>query len=155
MKSFLLKNNKPIVKWGMIPDETYFEGTVPEGYALAVCPSGNIIILDVDNKNDKCGFKHIPEEELKELSYTFHYNTKSGGAHYWIEYTGSKTLLNTSTKYGLDLRIGAKLGNAGGYVKYHHNVDIRECKHLIKQSSLELNTWLESLFLGVNYGSLL
>jgi hypothetical protein len=149
MKSFLLKNNAPIIKWGMLPDETYFEGTVPEGYALAVCPSGNIVILDVDVKNEKNGFNHIPEEDLKELNYTFHYNTKSGGAHYWIEYTGDKCLLNTSTKYGLDLRIGAKPGNAGGYVKYHHNVDIRECKHLIKKSSKELNQFLESLFQGV------
>lgn len=150
MKSFLLKNNKPIVKWGLIPDETYFEGKVPEGYALAVCPSANIVILDIDVKNGKNGFKHIPEEDLKELNYTFHYNTKSGGAHYWIEYTGNKELLNTSTKYGLDLRIGAKPGNCGGYVKYHHNVDIRQCKHLIKKSSNELNIWLESLFMGVN-----
>jgi hypothetical protein len=149
MKTFLLKDNKPIIKWGMLPDETYFEGTVPEGYALAVCPSDNIVILDVDVKNNKNGFNHIPEEDLKELNYTFHYNTKSGGAHYFIEYTGNKQLMNTSTKYGLDLRIGAKESNAGGYVKYHHNVDIRNCKHLIKKSSLQLNTFLESLFQGV------
>ena len=151
MKSFLLKNNKPIVKWSLVPDEIYFEGNVPEGFDLAVCPSGNIVILDVDVKNGKNGFDFIPEEELKELNYTFHYNTKSGGAHYWIAYTGDKILMNTSTKYGLDLRIGAKKGNAGGYVKYHHNVDIRECKHLIKKGSKELNLWLESLFLGVNH----
>ncbi len=152
MKSFLLKDNKPIVKWGLIPDETYFEGTVPEGYALAVCPSANIVILDVDNKNGKCGYEHIPMLIQMELDTTFNYKTKSGGAHYWIEYTGNKELLNTSTKYGLDLRIGAKPNNAGGYVKYHHNVDIRQCKHLIKPSSEKLNKWLESLFLGVNYG---
>lgn len=150
MKSFLLKNNKPIVKWGLIPDETYFEGTVPEGYALAVCPSGNIVILDVDNKNGKCGYENIPMLIQMELNTTFNYKTKSGGAHFWIEYTGNKELLNTSTKYGLDLRIGAKPGNAGGYVKYHHNIDIRECKLLIKPSSEKLNKWLESLFLGVN-----
>lgn len=150
MKSFLLKDNKPIIKWGMIPDETYFEGTIPEGYALAVCPSGNIVILDVDKKSGKNGFNHIPFGIRNELENTFHYNTKSGGAHYWIEYTGKETLLNTSTKYGLDLRIGAKKGNAGGYVKYHHNVDIRQCKHLIKPSSNELNQWLETLFCGVN-----
>lgn len=51
MKSFLLnKENKPIVKWSMVPNETYFEGEVPEGYALAACPSDNIVILDVDVK---------------------------------------------------------------------------------------------------------
>jgi hypothetical protein len=151
MKSFLLHKHTPIIKWGMLENETYFEGPIPEGYDLAVCPSENIVILDVDVKNGKNGFEFIPEEDLKELNYTFHYNTKSGGAHYWIKYTGNKILMNTSTKYGLDLRIGAKPGNAGGYVKYHHNVDIRECKHLIKKSSKELNKWLESLFQGVNY----
>jgi hypothetical protein len=151
MKSFLLKDGHPTIKWGMLEDEIYFEGNVPEGFDLAVCPSGNIVILDVDVKNGKNGFDFISEEELKELNYTFHYSTKSGGAHYWIAYTGDKILMNTSTKYGLDLRIGAKKGNAGGYVKYHHNVDIRECKHLIKKGSKELNLWLESLFLGVNH----
>lgn len=152
MKSFLLKDNKPIVKWSLVPDETYFEGEIPEGYALAVCPSDNIVILDVDNKNGKNGFEYIPHPIIEELKNTFSYATKSGGAHYWIEYTGKETLLNTSTKYGLDLRVGAKPGNAGGYVKFHHNVDIRQCKHLIKKSSNELNKWLEKLFMGVNNG---
>lgn len=146
MKSFLLKNNKPIVPWGSLPDNVFFEGVVPEGYSLAVCPSGNIVILDVDNKNGKCGFNHIPSDIYFEIRETFNYETKSKGAHYWIEYTGGKTLKNTSTEYGLDLRIGAKKGNCGGYVKYHHSVDIRECVHLIKPSSENLNRWLEELF---------
>ena len=151
MKSFLLNNktNTPICKWGMIENNTFFLGDVPEGYSLAVAPSENIVILDVDNKNGKCGFDHIPMEIMSELDNSFCYFTKSRGAHYWLAYTGDKVLLNTSTKYGLDLRIGAKLGNAGGYVKYHHNVDIRQCIHLINETSLELNTWLESLFQGV------
>ena len=146
MKSFLLKNGTPIVKWGLIPNNTFYIGEIPEGYALAVCPSENIVILDVDNKNGKNGFNHIPSNIYFELRETFNYQTKSGGAHYWIEYTGDKTLLNTSTSKGLDLRIGAKPGNCGGYVKYHHNVDIRECVHLIKESSNELNLFLEKLF---------
>lgn len=150
MKSFLLKENKPIVKWSLVPDETYFEGNVPEGYALAVCPSGKIVILDIDVKNDKNGFHHIPSTIKEELRKSFYYDTKSGGRHVWIEYTGDKTLLNTSTALGLDLRIGAKPGNAGGYVKYHHNIDIRECKHLIQKSSDRLNEWLELLFMGVH-----
>lgn len=154
MKSFLLKNNKPIVKWSLVPNETYFEGEIPEGYALAVCPSDNIVILDIDNKNGKNGYNFIPEHIKHELRKSFYYDTKSGGRHVWIEYTGKEILLNTSTKYGLDLRIGAKPGNAGGYVKYNHNVDIRQCKHLIKKSSKELNEWLESLFMGVNNGKL-
>lgn len=152
MKSFLLKNNTPIVKWGMIPNETFFEGEVPEGYNLAVCPSENIVIVDIDVKGDKNGYTFIPENIKHELRKSFYYDTKSGGRHVWIKYTGDKVLLNTSTKYGLDLRIGAKPSNAGGYVKYNHHIDIRECIHLIKESSNELNLWLESLFLGVNYG---
>ena len=148
MKSFLLKDNKPIVKWSMVPNNTFFEGAIPEGYALAVAPSDNYIILDVDVKNDKNGFDFIPSEILIELERSFNYFTKSGGQHYWINYTGDKTLLNKATKYGLDLRV-ARGSYAMGYVKYPHNIDIRQCIHLINESSSELNTWLESLFQGV------
>lgn len=148
MKSFLLHNHAPIIKWGLLSDETYFEGKVPEGYDLAVCPSDNIIILDVDVKNGKNGYEFIPDYIIWQLEDTFHYDTKSGGGHYWIEYTGNKILANKATKYGLDLRVGATDYSAGGYVRYQHNVDIRECKHLIKKSSNELNEWLESLFVS-------
>lgn len=47
MKSFLIRDKKPIVKWSLVKDETYFEGDVPEGYSLAVSPSGNYIVIDV------------------------------------------------------------------------------------------------------------
>ena len=151
MKSFLLKDNKPIVKWSMVPNNTFFEGAIPEGYALAVAPSENYIVLDIDNKHGKNGFDHIPIMIMAELNNSFFYSTKSGGAHIWLKYTGNKVLMNTSTKYGLDLRIGAKPGNAGGYVKWHHNVDIRQCIHLINETSSELNIWLESLFQGVKH----
>ena len=147
MKSFLLNSeNKPIIKWGNLPDNTFYEGVVPDGYSLATCPSGNYVILDVDVKNGKNGFENISHLIQIELDKSFNYKTKSGGAHYWLEYTGDKLLKNTSTEFGLDLRIGAKKGNAGGYVKYHHNIDIRECIHLIKDTSKELNLWLERLF---------
>lgn len=146
MKSFLLKNNIPVISWGSLPNETFFEGDVPEGYSLAVCPSENIVILDVDNKNGKCGWENIPHLIRIELDATFNYFTKSGGAHFWIKYTGNKTLKNTSTKYGLDLRIGAKKNNAGGYVKYHHDIDIRKQTHLIREASLQMNLFLEKLF---------
>ena len=148
MKSFLLKSNAPIVKWSMVPNNTFFEGNIPEGYDLAVAPSDNYIILDIDVKNDKNGYEFIPDNILSELQQSFMYNTKSGGAHCWLNYTGDKQLLNKATKYGLDLRV-AKGSYAMGYVKYPHNVDIRQCIHLIKETSSELNTWLESLFQGV------
>lgn len=151
MKSFLLKNNKPIVKWSLVPDNTFFEGKIPDGYALAVCP-GKYIILDIDVKNGKDGFLHIPTDIKEELQQSFYYDTNSGGRHVWLDYTGDKPLMNKSTEFGLDLRIGAKPGNAGGYVKYYHSVDIRQCVDLIKPTSWKVNWWLESLFLGVNYG---
>lgn len=152
MKSFLLKDNKPIVKWSMVPNNTFFEGAIPEGYALAVAPSENYIVLDVDNKNGKNGFINIPNKQFLELDKTFNYYTKSGGKHYFLKYTGNKTLLNTSTKLALDLRIGSKPKNAGGYVRYYHHTDIRQCIHLINETSIDLNLWLESLFCGVGHG---
>jgi len=94
----------------------------------------------------KNGFFHIPLQISEEINKTFQYSTKSRGAHFWIKYTGKEILKNTSTKFGLDLRVGAKGNNCGGYVKYNNNVDIRECEHLIKESSSVLNRWLENLF---------
>lgn len=154
MKSFLLnKDNKPTVSWSQIPPNTFFEGPVPEGYFLAVCPSENIVILDVDVRKNGSGFNHIPLLILNELEKTFHYSTKSGGSHYFIAYSGNKPLMNKTSKFFLDLRIGKNesTGNNGGYVRYQYHTDIRECLHLIKESSPELNNFLESLFMGVNY----
>lgn len=146
LKSFLLKDNKPITKWGLLPDNTFFEGEVPEGYKLAISPSGNIVILDIDFKNGKNGYEHIPSHIQTELDQSFNYKTKSGGAHIWLCYTGSRKLMNRSTTLGLDLRIGSKGKNSGGYVKYNHTEDIRKCLHLIKGTSNEMNEWLEDLF---------
>lgn len=157
MKTFLLnKFNKPIIPWGSLDDEVYFIGKIPENHSLAISPgNSNIIILDVDNKNGKNGFLNIPDKIKFELDLTFWYFTKSGGAHYFLNYSGNKTLLNTSTSKGLDLRIGKnnKTGNNGGYVRYNGTKDIRECICLIKETSEIMNNFLESLFLGVgNYG---
>ena len=146
MKSFLLKSNKPIVKWGQLKNNTFYEGVVPEGFALAVAPSGNYVVVDVDVKNGKNGYEFIPSLVLLELKETFWYKTKSGGAHFWLEYSGDKTLVNRATQYGIDLRIGASKASCGGYVKYNHSTDIRECVHLIKQTTPLVNKFLERLF---------
>lgn len=154
MKSFLLnKENKPTIMWSMLENNTFFEGPIPEGYFLALCPSENIVILDVDVRKNGSGFNHIPIHILGELEKTFHYSTKSGGSHYFIAYSGNKPLMNKTSKFFLDLRIGKNesTGNNGGYVRYQHDVDVRECLHLIKESSPQLNEFLESLFLGINY----
>lgn len=150
MKTFLLdSNNKPIINWGYLKDNVFFEGKLPEGHSLAICPTDEKqIILDIDNKNSKCGYDHIPNDIMDELNNSFNYFTKSGGKHVFLSYTGDKILLNKSTNIGLDLRIGknTRTGNNGGYVKYNHDRDIRECIHLIKNTSKKLNIWLESLF---------
>ena len=149
MKSFLLRNGTPTCKWGSIPSGYYFEGEIPEGYNLAVSPTDEYIVVDVDCKNGKNGFENIPMVILVELNESYHYNTKSGGAHYWLKYTGTGLLKNTSTKYGIDLRIGAKDGNCGGYVKFWPALkgdDIRNHIEEIKGTSLIMNEWLEKLF---------
>lgn len=146
MKSFLLKQGKPQIRWGLLPDGVFFEGALPEGYDLALCPSDNYVILDVDVKNGKDGFASIPMLVLQELDETFNYFTRSGGRHYFIEYTGDKTLINRATEYGLDLRVGRRGDNAGGYVKYVHTEDIRDCISRIQKSSPNLNAFLEKLF---------
>jgi hypothetical protein len=85
---------------------------------------------------------------MLELQDTFNYKTKSGGAHYYLNYTGNKLLKNCATEYGLDLRIGANKAtkNAGGYVKYNGSIPVKEIESLIKQTSPNLNLWLEKLF---------
>ena len=143
MKTFLLnKENKPIIKWGMFSQNTHFEGNIPIGYSKAVSPSPGIVVIDFDVNNNKNALDHVPKYILKELNQTFNYNTASGnGRHFWVRYSGDKILLNRATKIGIDLRVSDK-----GYVKYHHNIDIRKCVKDIKESSNSLNKWLEKLF---------
>ena len=88
-----------------------------------------------------------------ELASTFSYTTKNNGEHCWFKYTGNKTLKNTASNLGIDLRIGfeeidEKNWKNGGYVKWHprDSLDIRNCTHLIKETSKEMNEWLEKLF---------
>lgn len=145
MKSFLLKDKKPIVKWNMVPNETYFEGTVPEGYGLAICPHNPYIILDVDKHGDINGFDNIPVDIREELTYTLSYKTKNNGEHYWLKYTGNEELMNKTSGLGIDLRTHK------GYVKWYLDADIRKYIDFIEPTSRRMNEWLESLFLGVNY----
>jgi len=140
MKTFLLKGKRPIIKWGMLPDETYFEGNVPEGFSLAVTPSEGYVIIDVDRHGNKDGFDNIPNEILEELINTLYYNTKNEGMHFWVKYTGNKPLGNKTSGLGIDLRTHK------GYVVWYPKQDIKECLHLVKDSSPKLNHWLEKLF---------
>ena len=140
MKSFLLNGKRPIVKWGMIPDEIYYEGTVPEGFSLAVTPSEGYIVIDVDRHGDLDGFDSLPLPLNKEFSETFNYKTKNNGMHYWFKYTGNKPLGNKTSGVGIDLRTHR------GYVVWYPKRDVRECISDVKDSSKELNKWLEKLF---------
>ena len=153
MKTFLLKNNVPIIKWGSLKDNVYYQGVIPEGYDLAVAPSSEYIIIDVDNKKGKEGSKNLPPELLNELWSSFYYPTKNNGIHIWFKYTGNKILKNTTSNLGIDLRIGPKVFSKtkwsyGGYVKWHprDTIDPKEAELQAKESSPELNKWLEKLF---------
>lgn len=140
MKSFLLKDKKPILKWGSLPENVFFEGEIPEGYSLAVSPSENYIVVDVDKHGDTSGFENIPHLIQMELDKTFNYQTKNNGKHYWLMYSGNKPLGNKTSGLGIDLR------TKKGYCVFYLPGDIRDYIHLIKETSNNLNIWLEKLF---------
>lgn len=140
MKTFLLKGKRPIIKWGMLPDETYFKGNVPEGYSLAVTPSEGYVVIDVDKHGDKDGFDNIPDNILNELTTTLNYVTKNDGMHFWVKYSGDKPLGNKTSGLGIDLRTHK------GYVVWYPKVDVRDCLDKVKSTSKELNKWLEKNF---------
>ena len=154
MKTFLLKNNIPTIKFSMIPNNIFFEGKLPgKEYSLALCPTNEkMVIVDIDCKPEKInGYNNVPKDIFEELLKSYNYKTKSGGMHIFLYYTGNQMLKNTSTKYGIDLRIGKceKTGNNGGYVRYYpaeQGDDIRNHIHEIQETSLGLNKWLEDLF---------
>lgn len=140
LKSFLVRGKKPIIKWGMLPDNTFFEGETPEGFSLAVTPSEGYVIIDVDRHGDIDGFDNIPDNLKYELSQTLHYTTKNNGMHYWIKYSGNDVLANKSSNLGIDLRTHK------GYVVWYPKSDVRDMIKDINNSSDNLNKWLEKLF---------
>jgi hypothetical protein len=76
MKSFLLKDKKPICRWNPIPHGYFFEGNVPEGYGLAICPSEGYVILDIDRHGSIDGFDNVPLDIKDLLKDHFSYPTK-------------------------------------------------------------------------------
>ena len=140
MKSFLVKGKVPICKWGMISQDVWFFGEPPEGYSLAINPHHPFVILDIDKHGEVDGHSNIPEHLKSELLENhFKYATKSG-THIWLKYSGDKHLMNKSSKLSIDLR------TEKGYVKWYLDKDIRSYIHLIKETSKELNIWIEKLF---------
>lgn len=140
MKSFLLKDKKPILKWGQIPDEYYFEGEIPESYSLAICPHFPYVILDIDKHGNINGFDNIPMCIKKELLNHFGYATKNKGYHCWLKYTGEQKLMNKTSGLGLDLR------TEKGYVQWYLDKDIRSYIDCVRKTSPLMNKWLEQLF---------
>jgi hypothetical protein len=141
MKSFLLRGKRPIIRWSLLPDETYFEGNVPEGYNLAVMPSKGYVVVDVDRHGDIDGFEAIPHELRNELHETFNYKTKNNGMHFWFKYSGENYLGNKASGVGIDLRVGCK-----GYVVWYPKEDVRSVMDKVNDTSDEMNKWLEKLF---------
>ena len=148
MRSFLLKNNKPIISWGALPDGTLYSGKIPEGFDLAVNPHQPYIVVDVDRHGDKDGFLNIPNHLKTELEATLHYFTKRRGVHYWLYYSGNKILANKASNLGIDLRTGNTDDYNGGYVKWHprNTIRIEDVLWQAKETSLKMNKWLEELF---------
>ena len=140
MKSFLCKGKKPIIKWGMLPDNIFYKGEIPEGYSLAISPSKGYIIIDVDKHGKQNGFSNIPSNIIFELKDTLNYKTKNDGRHFWIKYTGNIDLPNKSSSLGIDLRTHK------GYVVWYLSEDIQDRIQDIKESSPILNEWLEITF---------
>jgi len=148
MRSFLLKNNKPVISWGMLDDGTLFKGDIPKDYDLAVNPHYPYIIIDVDRHGKVDGFKNIPEHLKQELNNTLNYPTKNNGKHYWFYYTGTTILPNKASGLGIDLRVWSSDRNNGGYVKWHprDTMRIEDVLWSAQPSSDKINEWLDSLF---------
>lgn len=143
MKSFLVRNKRPLIKWGRLPSNIFFEGKVPEGFSLAITPSKGYIVLDVDRHGTLDGFDFIPPHIKKELEESLNYKTKNNGKHYWLKYTGDKELPNKTSGKGIDLR------THNGYVVWYLKNDVRHHLDEIKETSLVLNNWIEDLFFFV------
>lgn len=146
MKSFLCKGKQPIIRWSLLPDNTFFEGKVPEGFSLAVMPSKGYVVIDVDRHGKIDGFENIPLDLYEELQSTLNYPTKNDGRHYWFKYTGNAYLGNKASGQGIDLRVGCK----GYVIWYPEDCDVRDVIHNVQESSEKMNKWLENLFSYVN-----
>jgi hypothetical protein len=142
MKSFLVKNKRPVLKWSQLPDGIMFKGDIPEGFKLAIVPSEGMIVIDVDNHDNSInGFNNIPLHIKHELDKTLNYATKSSGRHYWFYYTGSDVLLNSTSGLGIDIRTHK------GYAIWYHNKPIELVMTEIKPTSIIINEWLSELFI--------
>jgi len=147
MKSFLVKNKVPVIRWTNLENNVFFEGEIPAGFDLAVAPSGNYIIIDIDRHGKIDGFDSIPKELEGELNRTFNYTTKNNGVHCWLKYTGTDSLANKTSGLGIDLRCAHPVtGKSLGYVVYYPKDDFRIHLDEINETSKEMNEWIESLF---------
>lgn len=140
MRSFLVKDKHPTIRWGMLPDGIMFEGKVPTGFGLAIVPGPEYIVIDVDRHGKIDGFDNIPKYILAELEKTLNYSTKNNGKHYWLKYTGNEVLPNKTSGKGSDLRTDK------GYVVWYNDKPFDEVESEIKETSDILNKWIEKSF---------
>ena len=141
MKEFLVRNKKPICKWGSLQKGTKFRGAIPYGYDLGIAPEDDYIVVDVDRHGDKDGFTKIPVDIKEELDKTFNYPTKNNGQHFWLRYTGNKKLPNKTSGIGIDLRCRGL-----GYVVFYKKGNFNDYLHEINKTSENLNKWIEEVF---------
>ena len=141
MRTFLVKDKKPICCWGSLPDGVLYRGEVPSGYNLGISPTPGYIIIDIDKHDGgKNGFDIVPGQIMQELLSTLHYKTKHDGMHCWFKYTGTKILANKTCGKGIDLR------TEKGYAVWWPKRSIEDCMNEIKETSPFMNEWLEELF---------
>lgn len=141
MRSFLVKDKKPLWKWRDIPEGVTYCGQLPEGYDLAISPGPGIIVVDIDMHGKVDGYDTIPNEIMVELSQTLFYKTRGNGTHCWFRYTGNEILPNKTSNLGIDIRVESK-----GYVVWYHNREIESCLDEINFTSKLMNEWIESIF---------
>ena len=103
-------------KWGqfqhVLPTlEHINEWKQAEGVALITGHLSGIVILDVDCKNGKDGFKHLKD---KQLPITPVVKTQSGGYHYYFKHPGNDLKVKTASDL-LGKNTGIDIRGDGGY----------------------------------------
>ncbi len=116
---FPLKTDKlPIEKWtpfqtnrASIRKMASWINDSTKGMGLVTGSLNGIVVLDIDVKKGKNGWKHI---KGKELPITPAVRTQNGGTHYYFRYPQGKEIKNVQDMYGA--HSGVDVRGEGGYV---------------------------------------
>lgn len=116
---FPLKADKlPIEKWTPLQTNrasikkmaSWINGST-KGMGLVTGSLNGIVVLDIDVKKGKNGWKHI---KGKELPITPAVRTQNGGTHYYYKYPQGMEIRNAKDMYGTDS--GVDIRGEGGFV---------------------------------------